>query len=231
MDAFARDRTGVSATADSVSDPALPVRVAVLCEVRLYREAIAALLSEADGLEVVGTAAGPRNLPEQVRKASADVALLGVVRESGIDAIRETARHLPAGKVLVLGLSEPEDDVIAWVEAGAVGCVPRECTLESSVHAIKRVAAGEAFYSPRATASLSRRVRGLAADEALQCEQALLTARETQVLRLIRQGLSNKEISLHLSIEVATVKNHVHSILRKLNLHRRGDAAAWLREH
>jgi DNA-binding NarL/FixJ family response regulator len=230
MDALSKNRTGESA-ALAFSGAAPSVRVVILCEVRLYREALAALLSQADGLEVVGSAAGPRNLPEQIRKASADVTLLGVVRESGMDAIRETSRHLPAGQLLVLGLSEPEDDVIAWVEAGAVGCVPRECSFESSVHAIKCVAAGEAFYSRRTTARLSRRLRGLAADEALQCEQALLTSRETQVLRLVREGLSNKEISLHLSIEVATVKNHVHSILRKLNLHRRGDAAAWLREH
>jgi DNA-binding NarL/FixJ family response regulator len=111
-----------------------------------------------------------------------------------------------------------------------VGCVPPEDSVCDAIVAIRAAAAGEAHFSPRATAALLGRVREAAAERNSKYEAARLSPRQVQVLRLIEQGLSNKEIGANLSIEVATVKNHVHSILHKLNLHRRIEVVAWSKD-
>jgi DNA-binding NarL/FixJ family response regulator len=95
-------------------------------------------------------------------------------------------------------------------------------TLESATR-------GEALFSPRMAASLLRRVAALAATQPSPSAQVRLTPRERDIMRLLDEGLSNKEIAQRLGIEVATVKNHVHNILEKLQVHRRGEAAAWSR--
>jgi DNA-binding NarL/FixJ family response regulator len=121
---------------------------------------------------------------------------------------------------------ETEHDVIPCAEAGVAACLPRETTLADLSATIERVAAGESNASPRVAAMLLRRIATLAERNS---PEANLTAREEEILVLIDDGLSNKQIARRLSIELPTVKNHVHNILEKLHVHRRYEAAARMR--
>jgi DNA-binding NarL/FixJ family response regulator len=147
----------------------------------------------------------------------------------GLAAIRSITTALPEAKVVSLGVAEDDGAVLACAEAGAVGYVPREGSLNDLLAVIESVARGEAVCSPRIAAALLRRVASLAAHRSANQIPANLTSREREIVRLIDAGLSNKDIARRLCIEVATVKNHVHNVLEKLHLHRRGEAAAHLR--
>jgi len=107
--------------------------------------------------------------------------------------------------------------------------VPRDGTLADLRAVIESVARGEVVCSPRIAASLLRRIADLAAEREPPPPELRLTSREIEIVELIDQGLSNKEIAQRLSIALPTVKNHVHSILDKLHVHRRAEAAARLR--
>ena len=145
----------------------------------------------------------------------------------------------PHTEVVALGLSETETDVIAWAEAGVCGYVPRSAALRDLVEILAQIVRGEQPCSSRIAASLLRRIAkgpasggdrpGSAPPEA--DEPPALTRREEHVVRLLGAGLSNKEIARDLKIGVATIKSHVHSVLRKLALERRGQVARWLHDH
>ena len=133
-------------------------------------------------------------------------------------------------KILPLAVNATDDDVIAWAEVGAVGYVSREASIEDLATTIEGVAKGETICSPRITTLLFQRVATLAHEGRPDQPRPRLTPREREVARLIQRGHSNKEIASELHIEVATVKNHVHSILKKLEIRRRGEAVARLLE-
>lgn len=206
-----------------------PIRVFIIAEIRLYREALARLMKGHEGVTVVGGAVDAKDGMGQIRSTSAEVVLVDIATGSGIACIRELSRARPDLRVLALGVSETGDDVVASAEAGAVGYIFRGASAEQAIHAVKCAAKGEAVLSPRTAATLLTRVRSLAAGRRRE-EVATLTNREVDVLTLIEKGLTNKEIAAALSIELSTVKNHVHSILQKLHLRRRSEAKAWLRE-
>jgi DNA-binding NarL/FixJ family response regulator len=132
-------------------------------------------------------------------------------------------------RVVVLGVRDTEAEVVACAEAGSAGYLLRSDSLASLCTLIRAVARGETICSPKTTAVLLRRVAAMAAERRSQTSLALLTAREAEILELVEQGLANREIAQRLSIQVRTVKNHVHSILGKLGVERRGQAAAKAR--
>jgi DNA-binding NarL/FixJ family response regulator len=129
---------------------------------------------------------------------------------------------------VALGISNVESEVLAYVEAGIAGYVPRDGSLEDLAAVVDSVARDESVVTPRVAASLMRRVKALASDRAPSARNATLTAREGEIAYLIEQGKSNKEIAVLLNIEVATVKNHVHNILEKLHINRRGQVSGNL---
>jgi two-component system nitrate/nitrite response regulator NarL len=197
-------------------------------EVRLYREGLVLLLARDPQIDVIGTAATHRQAG-QLLDRTPDVVLLDTPLENAEVAL--AGLGAPARKVVVLGVTEQEADVIAWAEAGATGYVSREASREDLRAALAAAAAGETIASPRMVAALLRRLNAVAHGAAPHGHDAAaaLTPREQQVARLVGEGLSNKEIAARLCIEVATVKNHVHNILRKLDVPGRGQAAAYLR--
>jgi DNA-binding NarL/FixJ family response regulator len=156
--------------------------------------------------------------------------LLDITMERSLDALRAIGALHPDVKVLALGVCDRESDLLACIEAGAVGYVTRRGSLDDVVDSIERAIRGEPFASPQMIATLMRRVAVLTAHTQSRLPAALLTSRELEVVELISQGLANKQIGERLCIEVATVKNHVHNILEKLNVSRRGEAAARMRE-
>lgn len=204
------------------------VSVVVVSEVRLYREGIGFLLDRAADIDVIGTAA-TREEAVRLLDLEPDVVLLDTpIANAGVMLPLLGA---PARKVVILGVAEEEADVIAWAEAGAAGYVSRDGSADDLRATIEAAANGETLCSPRMVAALLRRLNAVARETgAVEREPATgLTPRERQVAQLVGEGLSNKEIARRLCIEVPTVKNHVHNILRKLDVPGRGQAAAQLR--
>jgi DNA-binding NarL/FixJ family response regulator len=205
------------------------IRVAIVADTRLYRDGLAQVLGRDSRIAVVATAARREEALASLPDLHADVILVDMAMPESLGALRVIVELVPGRRVVAIGVVEDEDDVLSCAEVGAAGYVPREASLEDLVTVIESVARGEAICSPRVAASLLRRVAALAGGRGGELHQAPLTSREREVLRLIDQGLSNKEIARNLGIEVATVKNHVHNLLEKLQVHRRGEAAARVR--
>jgi two-component system nitrate/nitrite response regulator NarL len=207
------------------------IRILIVTDIRLYRDGLADFLAKRERLAVVGTADSRATAVGQARDLAPDVILVDQAMPAGGATIRDLLALMPSPKVLALGVAETEGDVIACAEAGASGYVAREASLDELVAAVESVGRGELLCSPRAAASLMRRVALRAAGNVEPIPANRLTIREVQIVRLIEQGLSNKEIASRLGIEVATVKNHVHNVLEKLQVHRRAEAATRLRDH
>jgi two-component system, NarL family, nitrate/nitrite response regulator NarL len=203
------------------------IRLFIVADVRLYREGLAHCL--ATDYDVVGTAAGGGEALEAVAGLSPDVVLIDVATPDSLRTIRVLAEVAPRSKVLALAVPETEQHVIRCAEAGMAGYVSRDASVADLVSAIRNVACGETVLSPQMTASLLRRVAVLAAERPPERQRQELTLRELEIVDLIDQGLSNKQIARRLVIEEATVKNHVHNLLGKLGVHRRAEAAAIVR--
>jgi two-component system nitrate/nitrite response regulator NarL len=135
---------------------------------------------------------------------------------------------VPKARIVVLNLSDTDEQgVIAWAEAGVSGLLARDVDVDEVAQAVETTARGGTVCSPPLAALLLKRMARSAEERPVTSP---LTSREREIAKLLEQGLSNKEIAARLEIELATVKNHVHSILTKLNARRRGQAAAMLRD-
>jgi len=207
------------------------VRVLLACDVRLYREGLAAGLSAQPSLEVVGTAASAAEAILAARALTPEVVLVEMAMTGSLAAVQAMRASVPGVRVVALGIQEDPEVVVRCAEAGLLGYVPREASLADLVAAIERVSRGEVLTSPLIAATLMRRVADLAERQRRPgaSSAASLTHREAEVLTLLEQGLSNKEIARRLAIGVTTVKNHVHRILEKMQVSRRGAAAARAR--
>jgi DNA-binding NarL/FixJ family response regulator len=204
-------------------------RLFVVSDIRLYREGLATVLEERYAMEVVGTAASREEAVAALTQREADVVLLDAVIPDAAETIRDIGAVRPPPKVVALAVPEGDARVVTWAEAGVASYLQRDASLDALADAIRSVGRGEAVCSPRIAAALMQRLAVLAAGRPLAGPAERLTSREREVLGLIDQGLSNKEIARRLVIEVPTVKNHVHNILDKLRVCSRGEAAAWLR--
>jgi two-component system, NarL family, nitrate/nitrite response regulator NarL len=204
------------------------VRVVVVSDVPLYREGIAQILSATPSVEVSRTvtieALARLDAPDP------DVALVDLTAGGGVAAVRAARDVLPDARVVALGVLESEAELLPLVEAGVAGYVSSGASSDELVDAVRSAARGECLASPRIVGGLMRHVAALAGRRgSSQGALPRLTSREREILGLIEQGLSNKEIARRLVIEVTTVKNHVHNILEKLGVTRRGEAAALAR--
>jgi two-component system nitrate/nitrite response regulator NarL len=204
-----------------------PSQVYVVSAMRVHREALSQAL-ESRGLRVVGVAATVGGLIHDMADLRPDIALvdMSTADAAAVRRIRAEARR---PKVVAVGLGETGDEFLPCAEAGISGYVPQEGSLKDLVISIEGVASGEARLPPHVGAQLLERVAALAAEPLRACESTELTVREVQILELVQDGLSNKEIAVRLQIELPTVKNHVHSILTKLGVRSRAQAAARTR--
>lgn len=201
--------------------------VYIVCPVRFYREALAQAFDGHARLRVLGSAATAEDALCEVDDLGPDVILVDTSAPSGIAMARALAAVTSAAKLVALAAQEDDRTVIACAEAGVSGFVAREGTFDDIVAATEAVARGETACSPRVAAALLRRIANGAPER--HSEFAPLTSRERQVVALIDEGLSNKEISARLCIELSTVKNHVHNLLEKLGARGRAEAAARAR--
>jgi two-component system nitrate/nitrite response regulator NarL len=205
------------------------IRVLIVADIRLYREGLVQILAAEPRLKVVGAAAELQTALQLVAQQATDVALVDMVMPHSIAAVRGIAATAPGVKVVALGIRENEQDLIDCAEAGVAGYVARAASVEDLVAALEGVGRGELLCSPQTAATLLRRVAALASGASGAGHASnMLTPREREIGSLLEAGLSNKDIAVRLGIEVATVKNHVHNLLEKLQVHRRAQAVARL---
>ena len=207
----------------------MTISVLVAAEVCFYREGLALFLEQHPSITVLGTAITRHDTIDMVRAQRPDVVLLDMSMPDSLDAVRTVGSLDRPPYVVALAVWETEREVIACAEAGIAGYVPREGSLNDLVRTIESVARGELIVSPRMAASLMRRVATLASATAAGLRAVELTMREREIVQLIEQGLSNKQLAARLGIEIATAKNHVHNILDKLQINRRGQIGQRMR--
>jgi two-component system nitrate/nitrite response regulator NarL len=204
------------------------IRVLVASHIRLYCEGLERVLRESPDLACVGIACSATEALEQTHKLEADVALLDMAMTGTFGVAREIARAVSRCKIVALGMPEDENQVLSCAEIGISGYVTRDGSVEDVVAAVRAAARGEVHCSPKIAGSLFRRIAALSTERPARPAAGALTAREAQILKLVQEGMSNKMISRTLGIELPTVKNHVHSILAKLGVHRRAEAISLL---
>ena len=199
-----------------------PIRVLLVDDHELVRRGLSDLLAQEDDLLVCGEAATAAGALCLAAALAPDVVVLDVRLPDGdgVAVCRELRTSAPRTACLVLTSYDDDDALVAAVEAGAVGFLLKQVTGSDLVAAVRTVAAGGSTLSPRATSLVLDRLRGSRSDRA-----SGLTTRERRVLELIGQGCSNREIAEQMGLAEKTVKNHVSSLLRKLGLRRRTQAA------
>jgi DNA-binding NarL/FixJ family response regulator len=198
-------------------------RIVVVSPMRIYREGLVHALGQRGSINVVGAAAGINELAPIFSTTAVDVVLFDLAVEGGLAALRRIGGNAEL-KVVVLGLSEEEPHIVACARAGIAGYVTENDTLQELVRRILEASAGEFSCPPRVAATLLRSLAVSSIVDSRQTVTARLTAREAEIVQLIGQGLSNKEIARQLTIQLATVKNHVHNILEKLGVRHRAEA-------
>jgi DNA-binding NarL/FixJ family response regulator len=207
------------------------IDVFIIAEVRLYRQGLTQAMSADARFRVMGSARGHVEALAEIMRFDAlpQVAILDIGLGASLSDARKLRQTLPEVSLVALAVEDRDESVVAWAEAGVAGFVTRDTPLEGLMDTVECVAGGGTQCSPRATAAVVRRLAELASRRGLGPRTIQLTPREREIVALIDCGLSNKQIANELHIEIATVKNHVHSVLEKLQVDRRGAAAAALR--
>jgi DNA-binding NarL/FixJ family response regulator len=206
------------------------VRVIVVDDTSLYRQALADALAAELSIEAVETAAdADAALALLGDSATGTVVLLNMSMPDGTAVLKAIHCAVPGTPVIALAVSDVEDEIIAYAEAGVAGCLLKGDSFADLLASIASVARGGTWCPPRVAAALLRRVATLSKEPRTEPVGSRLTAREREVMQLVDEGWSNKQIARRLSIELRTVKNHIHNILVKYQVHRRADAAALFR--
>jgi DNA-binding NarL/FixJ family response regulator len=207
------------------ADPSVVTRVLLVDDHRLVRAGLAALLAGTDGIDVVGEAADGRQAVELAGELLPDVVLMDLSMPvlDGVEATRQILERAPSTHVVVLTSFADHHRVSEAVAAGAVGYLLKDCDPRDVVAAVRSAAEGNAPIDPRVARALlptpsARRDEGL-------------SARELQVLRLLAQGMANKQIGRALGISERTVKVHVGNVFRRLGVADRTSAALWARDN
>ncbi|HKF91628.1 MAG TPA: response regulator transcription factor [Acidimicrobiia bacterium] len=207
------------------------IRVVIVDDHALFRRGLDLVLSEEPDIKVVGEAADGIEAVHRAEEMAPDVVVMDVrmPRSTGIEAARRIRERLPDTKVIMLTVSDSEEDLYASVKAGASGYLLKEISIEELADAVRAVARGHSLISPSMASKLLTEFNALVqqAEERHRSFLPSLTDRELDVLKLVAKGLSNREISEELYISENTVKNHVRNILEKLHLHSRMEAVVY----
>jgi two-component system, NarL family, nitrate/nitrite response regulator NarL len=213
----------------------MTLRVLVVSDVRVVREGLNSLLAQRRGVDVVSTV-DMRHAGDCSAQLHPDVVLVDAARQDSAELVKDLVASVPHSKVVAFGVKEIGEEILALAAAGTAGYVGESAASRDVISVLEQVMCDELPCSPRAAATLYRHVATLsqAGDEASGADNPTpaavpLSRRELQIAHLIDCGFTNKQIARRLGIEAATVKNHVHNLCEKLNVHRRGEAVARMR--
>lgn len=205
------------------------IRVLICDDHALFRRGLVMLLEGEEGIEVAAEAEDGEDAVAKATEVAPDVVLMDVrmPKMSGIEATRAIAEAVPTARIVMLTVSDEEEDLYEAVKAGANGYLLKEISIEEVADAVRAVVAGQSLISPSMASKLLAEFNNLARQAQQKVLAPKLTDRELQVLKLVAQGLSNREIAQQLFISENTVKNHVRNILEKLHLHSRMEAVVY----
>ena len=209
----------------------IKARLFLVGDYKLFRECLASMLAGLDHFCLAGQADDLEQAGERFAAGRPDVVLFDVGRPQDeiYDAIKEFVDRFEDVKLVVLGLEEVDREILRFIEAGASAYVLKEASVNEMSAVIDQVLRGEAVCSPRIASTMFSRLADLARTRRREerLEALNLTPRELEILRLVADGLSNKEIAARLYLSFHTVKNHVHNILEKLKVQHRSEAVEY----
>jgi two-component system, NarL family, nitrate/nitrite response regulator NarL len=204
--------------------------VLVISEVRFLRDSLTEILTRLLQIRVCRQAATLADAIASVETMRPELVLLDVAFPGGAQTAVRLCAAIPAADVIVLGVYETEQNVLAWAEAGVAGYVPNTASVNDLVALIGQIHRGEQSCPPPIVGGMWRRIAASARQSGAVSPSPLsLTKREAEVLNLVSAGLSNKDIARRLRISLSTTKTHVHHLLGKLSLPRRTDVMARMR--
>jgi len=211
---------------------ARPYRLLIVDDHEVVRQGLVALLDRREGFQVVAEAGTVAEAIEQAHRFEPDIVVMDVRLPdgSGIEACREIRSDLAATRVVMLTSYPDEEAVLSAIVAGAAGYLLKQIRARDLVAALEAVGRGESLLDPAVTEKVLERVRRIATGGQTD-EMSLLTSQEQKILMLVAEGKTNKEIAADVFLSDKTVKNYVSSILSKLNLERRAQAAAFVAKH
>jgi len=206
-----------------------PIRVIVVDDQELFRRGLTMLLGVEDDIEVVGEAGDGIAATELAASTVPDVILMDVrmPKRSGIEACIAIKEEAPNARIIMLTVSDEEADLYDAVKNGASGYLLKDSSIDEVAQAVRVVADGQSLISPSMAIKLLDEFKQMSRSDRQQVPTPRLTDRELEVLKLVAQGLNNREIAKRLFISENTVKNHVRNILEKLQLHSRMEAVMY----
>ncbi|HEX6261340.1 MAG TPA: response regulator transcription factor [Actinomycetota bacterium] len=207
------------------------LKVLIVDDHALFRRGIQMVLEQEEGIEVVGEATDGQEAVEKAEELMPDVVLMDVrmPKRTGIEATSAIKEAIPHAKILMLTVSDEEEDLYEAIKAGASGYLLKEISTEDVADAIRSVWTGQSRISPAMASKLLNEFQAMSkrAEERESVHTPRLTDREMEVLRLVAKGMNNRDIAKELFISENTVKNHVRNILEKLQLHSRMEAVVY----
>jgi DNA-binding NarL/FixJ family response regulator len=210
------------------------IRILVIEDNRVLRDGLTIMLDGQADMHVVSTIGSGNNVLIKANQAKPHVILLDVGLKSlnELSVVALVRKHLPEAKVIGMGFVPSQSDIVEFVSAGASGFILKDATVKEFLASIRSVARGEKVLPPSLTDSLFSHVVSLALNnnKGKNINAVRMTKREREIIVLIADGLSNKEIAQRLNIATHTVKSHVHNIMEKLALHSRLQIANFLHE-
>jgi two-component system response regulator DevR len=208
-------------------------RLLVVDDHEVVRQGLVALIDRREGFEVVAEAGTVAEAIDQARRHQPDLVIMDVRLPdgSGIEACREIRAELPATRVVMLTSYPDEEAVLSAIIAGASGYLLKQIRARDLIAALEAVGRGESLLDPAVTEKVLERIRRIASGSQEADELSQLTGQERKILMLVAEGMTNKEIAAQIFLSDKTVKNYVSSILAKLNLERRAQAAAFVAKH